>query len=58
MRWLTRRLRQDDGMATAEYTVVMMAAVGLGLVLLKILTGANVAAMIERLVQAALSSAL
>lgn len=58
MRWLMRRLRRDDGMATAEYTVVMMAAVGLGLVLLKILTGANVAGMIERLVQAALSAAL
>lgn len=58
MRWLMRRLRQDDGMATAEYTVVMMAAVGFAMLLFKLLTGGNAAAALERLIQAALSAAL
>jgi hypothetical protein len=58
MRWVFRRLRQDDGMATAEYAVVMLAAVGFGLLLYKLLTGPNAAAALGRIIQAALSAAL
>jgi hypothetical protein len=35
---LLKKLRQDDGMTTAEYAVGTCAAVGLGGVLLKLLT--------------------
>jgi Protein of unknown function (DUF4244) len=57
MRWLVRRLRQDDGMATAEYAVATVAACAFAAVLLKVLTGEGVVAALGRIIRAALETA-
>ena len=55
MRWLVRRLRQDDGVVTAEYAVAMVAACAFAAVLYKVVTGGGVAAALGRIIQSALS---
>jgi hypothetical protein len=59
MRALLRRIRvllaSDDGSATAEYALVALAAAALAGVLFLVLSGANVAADIEHLIDRALS---
>jgi Protein of unknown function (DUF4244) len=56
MRWLVRRLRQDDGMATAEYAVATVAACAFAAVLYKVLTGDGVVAALGRIIRAALET--
>jgi hypothetical protein len=57
MRWLVRRLRQDDGMATAEYAVATVAACAFAAVLYKVVTGDGVAAALGRIIRTALTTA-
>jgi hypothetical protein len=52
-RWL-RRIRRDEGMATAEYAVGTIAACALALVLWKVVTGGTVFDQIESLITRAL----
>jgi Flp pilus assembly pilin Flp len=54
MRTLLARLRDDDGMTTAEYAVGMLAAVAFGGVLLKVLTSDGVQAALAGIVDRAL----
>ena len=48
-------LRKDDGMTTAEYAVGTIATASLGGILIKILTSAEVRAMIVSIIEKALS---
>jgi len=52
---LRRRLRDDDGAATAEYAVVIMAAVSFAGVLVAILRSGQIQAVLTELVQRALT---
>lgn len=52
------RLRQDDGLTTAEYAVGTIAAAGLGGLLLKLLTSTPVRDLLWNLVSSAFSSIL
>jgi Flp pilus assembly pilin Flp len=54
---MTRRLRDDRGAATAEYAIVIMAAVGFAGLLVVILRSGEVQAILTDLVQRALNSA-
>lgn len=51
---LLRRLREDDGMNTAEYAVGTLAAVAFAGILLKVLTSDRVQAALTALVERAL----
>ncbi len=52
-----RRLGRDDGAATAEYAITIMAAVGFAGLLVAILRSDQVRGMLSDLVQQALSFA-
>jgi len=54
-RELARRVRADDGAATAEYAITIMAAVGFAGLLVVILKSGEVQAMLTDLVHRALS---
>jgi uncharacterized membrane protein YeiB len=54
MRTLLRRLRNDQGMNTAEYAVGTLAAVAFAGLLLKVLTSGPVEAALRALVDRAL----
>ncbi len=54
---MTERLRDDRGAATAEYAIVIMAAVGFAGLLVVILRSGEVQAILTDLVQRALNSA-
>ena len=54
---MTARLRDDTGAATAEYAIVIMAAVGFAGLLVVILRSGEVQAILTDLVQRALTSA-
>jgi hypothetical protein len=55
--WMTARLRAETGAATAEYAIVIMAAVGFAGLLVVILRSGEVQAILTDLVQRALNSA-
>lgn len=57
MRRMWRRLRGEAGAATAEYAIVIMAAVGFAGLLVVILRSGEVQAILTDLVQRALNSA-
>ncbi len=57
MRQVWNRLRDDAGAATAEYAIVIMAAVGFAGLLVVILRSGEVQAILTDLVQRALNSA-
>ncbi|GHF14507.1 DUF4244 domain-containing protein [Pseudolysinimonas yzui] len=54
---MAARLRADTGAATAEYAIVIMAAVGFAGLLVVILRSGEVQAILTDLVQRALNSA-
>ncbi|WP_395640126.1 DUF4244 domain-containing protein [Pseudolysinimonas sp.] len=54
---MAARLRDDAGAATAEYAIVIMAAVGFAGLLVVILRSGEVQAILTDLVQRALNSA-
>lgn len=54
---MAARLREDTGAATAEYAIVIMAAVGFAGLLVVILRSGEVQAILTDLVQRALNSA-
>lgn len=54
---ITGRLRDETGAATAEYAIVIMAAVGFAGLLVVILRSGEVQAILTDLVQRALTSA-
>jgi hypothetical protein len=54
---MTVRLRDETGAATAEYAIVIMAAVGFAGLLVVILRSGEVQAILTDLVQRALNSA-
>ncbi len=57
MRTLIRRLhREDAGMTTAEYAIGTLAAVGLALVLYKVVTSDAVRGLLTGLIATALQS--
>ena len=56
-RRLRDRLRSDDGAATAEYAITIMAAVGFAGLLVVVLKSPAVQSMLTDLVQRALSTA-
>lgn len=56
-RRIAARLRADAGAATAEYAIVIMAAVGFAGLLVVILRSGEVQAILTDLVQRALNSA-
>jgi Flp pilus assembly pilin Flp len=51
---LLRRLRNDDGMTTAEYAVGTLAAVAFAGLLLKVLTSSQVQTALSHLIERAL----
>lgn len=53
---LIRRLRRDEGMATAEYAMVTVAAAGLGGMLIKLFTSDAVRDFLWGLVTSAISA--
>jgi hypothetical protein len=55
MRWMRRRLRGDEGMATAEYAVATVAACAFAVVLYKVVTGGAVVAALGRIIRSALA---
>jgi len=57
MRRMWSRLREETGAATAEYAIVIMAAVGFAGLLVVILRSGEVQAILTDLVQRALNSA-
>ena len=57
MRRMWDRLREDVGAATAEYAIVIMAAVGFAGLLVVILRSGEVQGILTDLVQRALNSA-
>jgi hypothetical protein len=57
MRRIWNRLREDAGAATAEYAIVIMAAVGFAGLLVVILRSGEVQSILTDLVQRALNSA-
>ena len=57
MRQVWNRLRDDAGAATAEYAIVIMAAVGFAGLLVVILRSGEVQGILTDLVQRALNSA-
>jgi len=57
MRRFWKRMRDDAGAATAEYAIVIMAAVGFAGLLVVILRSGEVQAILTDLVQRALNSA-
>jgi Flp pilus assembly pilin Flp len=57
MRSMTARFRDDAGAATAEYAIVIMAAVGFAGLLVVILRSGEVQGILTDLVQRALNSA-
>lgn len=57
MRRMWRRLREEAGAATAEYAIVIMAAVGFAGLLVVILRSGEVQGILTDLVQRALNSA-
>lgn len=57
MRRIWNRLRDDAGAATAEYAIVIMAAVGFAGLLVVILRSGEVQSILTDLVQRALNSA-
>jgi hypothetical protein len=54
MRRLLLRLRDDAGIATAEYAIVTLAAVAFGGLLLKVVTSAQIQAALAHLIERAL----
>ena len=52
---IIRLIRKDDGMATAEYAMVTVAAAGLGGVFIKLLTSDTVRDFLWNLVKTAIS---
>ncbi len=54
---LSRALRGDDGMSTAEYAIGTVAACGFAGLLLKLLTGGEVAGLLRTVVRHAFSFA-
>ena len=54
-RVLKRLHREETGLATAEYGIVMLAAVGFAGLLTAVLTSSTVQGMLDSLVQRALS---
>ena len=54
VRALTRRLRGDSGMATAEYAVATLAAVAFAALLLRVLTSPSIQKALAELVEKAL----
>ena len=57
MRRIWNRLREETGAATAEYAIVIMAAVGFAGLLVVILRSGEVQSILTDLVQRALNSA-
>lgn len=57
MRRMWNRFRDETGAATAEYAIVIMAAVGFAGLLVVILRSGDVQAILTDLVQRALNSA-
>jgi hypothetical protein len=57
MRQMGKRLHAEAGAATAEYAIVIMAAVGFAGLLVAILRSGEVQAILTDLVQRALNSA-
>jgi hypothetical protein len=57
MRQIWTRLKEDAGAATAEYAIVIMAAVGFAGLLVVILRSGEVQSILTDLVQRALNSA-
>lgn len=57
MRRMMTRLREETGAATAEYAIVIMAAVGFAGLLVVILRSSEVQGILTDLVQRALNSA-
>jgi len=57
MRRMGNRLREEAGAATAEYAIVIMAAVGFAGLLVMILRSGEVQSILTDLVQRALNSA-
>ena len=55
---LVNRLRDDEGLTTAEYAVGTVAVAGLGGVLIKLLTSEAVRDLIWKVVQGAFSAML
>jgi Flp pilus assembly pilin Flp len=55
--WMCGKLRDDRGAATAEYAIVIMAAVGFAGLLVVILRSGEVQGILTDLVQRALNSA-
>lgn len=55
LRAVVRRLRNDEGAATAEYAIVIMAAVGFAGLLVLIMRSDEVRGMLTELVRNALS---
>ena len=53
-----RRLRDDEGLTTAEYAVGTVAVAGLGGVLIKLLTSEEVRDLIWKVVQGAFAAML
>jgi len=58
MRTLLARMKNDDGLSTAEYAVGTVAAAGLGGVLIKLLTSDEVRNLIWTLLSNAFTSLL
>ena len=56
MRRVLRRLRDDSGMATAEYAVATVAAVAFAVVLYKIVTSGAVMTALSRIIRTALQA--
>jgi len=54
----SRRLRDDEGLTTAEYAVGTVAVAGLGGVLIKLLTSEEVRDLIWKVVQGAFAAML
>ncbi len=58
MRGLLHRLRQDDGMTTAEYAVGTIAACAFAAVLYKVVTSGSVLTLLGRIIRSALEAHL
>jgi Flp pilus assembly pilin Flp len=56
MRGLLQRLRNDDGMTTAEYAVGTVAACAFAVVLYKVVTSGSVLSALGHIIQSALEA--
>ncbi|WP_222192994.1 DUF4244 domain-containing protein [Modestobacter italicus] len=55
-RWVRARVREEDGMSTAEYAVGTVAACAFAAVLYQVVTGGSVVSALGELVQSALAT--